>query len=128
MPPKTQSRGRPLRLRYLLLLELVGRTISERRVEPDLVVDLLDKFAHMIPQFGESRIAAGIHFFPLERLDEALAFAVLPGAGWPAHTQMRSADLESFHVFAAGILRAPIRMMDQTRLRMAARKGGFQSR
>jgi len=94
----------------------------------DFVVDLLDKFAHMFPQLEEAGIAAGINFFPLEGFDEALALAVFPRSGGPAHTQMRAAGFQPFHVFVAGILRSTVGVVHQTGLRAAAGEGRFQSR
>ena len=92
-------------------------------MQPDFVVDLLDKFPHMLPQFGEAGITAGIDFFSLERLDEALALAVFPRTGRPAHTQVRTAGFQPLDVFVACILRTTIGVMHQTGLWMTAGNG-----
>src|SRR5436190_7973893 len=96
-------------------------------MQPDFVVDLLNKFLHMLPQLGETGITAGIDLFPLECLYETLALAVFPRTSRPAHTQVRTAGFQPLNVFVAGILCTSIGVMYQTGLWMTAGNGRLQS-
>jgi hypothetical protein len=96
-------------------------------VEADFVVDLFDKFLQVLLQLVEAAVAASIDLFPLERLDEALALAVFPRPGGPAHAQMRAAGFQPLYVFVACILGTAIGVMHPTRWRLAAGDGRLQS-
>src|ERR1022692_5219084 len=71
--------------RQLSAFELGGWTITERRVQPLLVVDLLQKLADASACFGQVAILAAIDFLALQRFHERLAGRVVPGIAAARH-------------------------------------------
>ena len=63
----------------VLILEFDRAPVSERGVEPALVVDLVDEAWKRMDDVGECLVAAEIHLFGLERLHEALGLSVVIG-------------------------------------------------
>src|SRR5437588_9092940 len=71
--------------RRLQPFELGGWTITERGMQPLLVVDLLQKLADASARFGQVAILAAIDFFALQRLHERLTGRVVPGIAAARH-------------------------------------------
>src|ERR1035437_2371027 len=71
--------------RRLQTFELGGRTIAQRRMQPLLVVDLLQKLADASPGFGQVAILAAIDFLALQRFHERLTGRVVPGIAAARH-------------------------------------------
>ena len=59
-----------------ILLELGGRHIAQRRVEPLLVIDPLDEFANACLGLGQVTIFGSVNFLVLKRLHKALGFGI----------------------------------------------------
>ncbi len=59
------------------LLELYRRQIAESRVQPLLIIDRFEKMADAGSRLCHRLVFAQVHFFVLERLDEALRLRVV---------------------------------------------------
>ena len=59
-----------------ILLELGGRHIAQRRVEPLLVIDPLDEFANACLGLGQVTIFGSVNFLVLKRLHKALGLGI----------------------------------------------------
>lgn len=91
--------------------ELKGRLVSERRVQPFLVVDLCEKVIDSttgVTEVGEGR---AVDLFGLQRLHEALGLGVVEGIARSAHVDV--AIGQSLAIGDGGVLHAAIGMMDQ---------------
>lgn len=69
----------------VLILELDRAPISERGVEPALVVDLVDKLRKRMNDIRESLIAPEVDLLGLDGLHEAFGFGVVIGNATAAH-------------------------------------------
>src|SRR5258708_19662481 len=85
MPEKTHGRSLRNRLRAGGLLELLRRSVTERRIETDAIVVDVDEGRDVFAQMIQIAILAGINLLPLEGLHEALATGVVVGVRLPAH-------------------------------------------
>src|ERR1700736_2566442 len=96
MPEKTHRRRHPHRrgfVTYILVFELDWRPVSQRGMQPHLIVDLFDELRHVVVQLFQTTKGTSIEFFLLQRLDEALALAVFPGT--PGLLMLRTAPQDS---------------------------------
>src|SRR5467141_1469251 len=100
----------------MMLLKLDGRTICQRRMQSLHIVDLLDEVCNMPAQFVDSTVLPCLQFLVFQRLDKALAFAVLPGRAWPAHAQDCATGFQSINITLRSVLDALIGVVDQPRL------------
>ncbi len=65
--------------------ELKGRLVSERRVQPVLVVDLCDEVIDAAAGVADVDEGPAVDLFGLERLHEAFGLGVVEGIAGPAH-------------------------------------------
>jgi hypothetical protein len=65
--------------------ELKGRLVSERRVQPILVVDVCDEAIDAATGVADVGEGAAINLLGLERLHEAFGFGVVEGIAGSAH-------------------------------------------
>ena len=107
-------------------LELLRRTIAQRRVQPDAIVVLVDEGFDVRAQMLEIPIVVGVDLLPLERFHEALAAGVVVGVRRPTHARDHLVLAEQLHVCAGGILHAPIGMMHHARRRLSLCDGLVQ--
>src|SRR5581483_2266886 len=98
---------------WLLLLELHGRLISQGGVETMAVIDHFDELADRSPGGGEIAIGTAVDLLALQRFHEAFGHRIVPRAADPAHARLDAGLLEASDVVIAGILDAPIGVVDQ---------------
>src|SRR3989442_14389741 len=103
----------------VLSLEFDRAPVSERGVEPALVVDLVDEAWKRMDDVGECLVAAEIHLFGLERLHEALGLSVVIGDTAPPHGAAQAMVAKHLPVLFCGILRPSVRVMDAAGWRSA---------
>src|SRR5258708_1580628 len=97
-------------------LELGGRQIAESRMGPLLVVDLLQELADQSARLHQVPVFVAMYLFVLECFHERFAGCVVPGVALTRHADGDAVMLQQIGVVGAGVLRAPVRVMDQSRL------------
>src|SRR5258706_87697 len=106
----------------LVSLELGGRHVAQRGVQPFLVVDLFEELADGSASVGQVAVFVAQHLFVLERFYERLAGRVVPRIAFARHTDLDAVCFEQVRVVLAGVLRTPIGMMYQPGFGNAARE------
>ena len=69
----------------MLNLELDRAPVVERRMEPPLIVDLVDEVRKRMNDVGERLIATELDLFILQRLHKAFGFGIVVGNATTAH-------------------------------------------
>ena len=87
MSEKTHGRADESRGRLELLLELLGRLVTERRVPAAAIVVLFDERFDVPAQVIEIHIIIGVDLFSLERLHKALTTRIVVRVRWPTHAR-----------------------------------------
>ena len=77
-------------------------------------------------QLLQVAVAPGVDFLFLQRAHKAFALSVLPRPPRPTHAQHGADAFQPFYVFVAGVLRAAIRVMHQTRTGTTRGNGSIQ--
>ncbi len=111
MPEKTHGCSLRLRCQSGCLLELLGRPISQRGMQPYAIVVALDEICDVLPQVIQIAILTGIDLLSLERFQEALATSVVVGIGGPTHARNHAVPAQDADVDVRSVLHPAIRMM-----------------
>ncbi len=82
-----------------------------------------DVFQYVLLRFIASLVVLPLHLFLFQATEKAFNDRVIPTIALAAHTAFEPVGLEQSPERFAGILRASIRMMDQTGLRAATPAG-----
>ena len=77
------------------------------------IVDPFDEAADLFLGMGEIAVGPAVDFLCLERLHEALCLGVVGGTGGPAHAGLDAGGPQQSDVIAAGVLDAPIGVVDE---------------
>ena len=81
-------------------LELLRRSITQRRVQAAAIVVLVDERLDVRAQVLEIPIIVGVDLFALERLHEALTTGIVVRIRRPAHARNHLVLSQHLHVFA----------------------------
>ncbi len=90
------------------------------------VIEHDDVFQYVLLCFMASLVVLPLHLLLLQAAKEALNDRIIPTIALAAHAAFKSVSLEQPPEGFTGILRTPVRMMDQTGLRPASPDGHFQ--
>ena len=92
--------------------------VTQRRVQPLLVIDLVDETRQQSSRFGQVAVLLPIHFFVLQGFHPRLAAPIFPGARLVTHADFTAMGLQQVGVISRSILAAAIGMMHQTNWRV----------
>ena len=84
-------------------------------MKPFLVVDLVEEGADFAPRLGEIPVFVAVNLLMFQRFHEGFARRVIPRIAFARHADLDTVFFKQAGVIAAGVLRAAIRMMHQTR-------------
>ena len=73
-------------------------------------------------------VGGGVDLFGFEGLHEALGHGIVIGAAGPAHAGLDAGGFQAGDVVAAGVLNAPVGVVDQARRRTTTRLSGHLQR
>ena len=102
-------------------LEFDRRSITQCRVQPSAIVDVLDEGADHLAGVLEIAIVSAVDLLVLESLDEALRLRVVIRITDAAHARLDAVHLQQGGVLAASILHPAVGVMNQAARRRPPR-------
>ena len=112
----------------VLVLELYAAQVSERGVEPSLIVDLVDEAGKVGRDVPESFASHRVYRLHLQRLHEALGFGVVVRISAPAHRTNEAVIGQELPVELGRALGSAVGMMHATSSWPPHSDGGFERR
>src|SRR4029077_16694493 len=100
-------------------LELLWRTITERRMQALAVVDFLQELANRSPCIFRAAIFRAIDFLVFQSFDKALRLRIVVGGSDAAHADADAVLLEFCSIAQGSVMHAAIGVMHQPRFRPA---------
>jgi len=98
--------------RGMLLLELHGRQIAERRVQSAMVIKLVDKAREPRYHVFETAIVIEIDFLTFEGFHKTLGLGIVVGIATPAHRTDKTMLGQNLAIAFRGVLRPAVGMVD----------------
>src|SRR6185295_2200031 len=95
--------------------KLRGWDIADGGMKTLLVVDLVEEGADFATRLGQIPVFVAVNLLIFQRFHEGFARRVVPRFAFARHADLNTVFFEQAGVVAAGVLRAAIRMMHQTR-------------
>ncbi len=108
------------------LQELDWRLVAERGVATTPIVKHLDVIERIGNGLAARCVTSAMRPLVLQAVEEALGRRIVPAVTFPAHARDHAVLGELLLASVAGVLTAPIRVMDQARPRLPAKPGHGQ--
>ena len=93
--------------------ELDRGFVAEGGVQSASIIDVFEEGADIGSGLIDRRISFAVHFFLLEGSHEALGLGVVIRVAGAAHADQDAAPRELFAIVGAGVLHAPVGVMDE---------------
>lgn len=103
--------------------ELDRGFIAEGGMQSASIIDVFEEGADMDFGLVDRRIEFAVHFLLLQRAHEALGLGVVIRVAGAAHADQDAARLQPFAIVGAGILHAPVGVVDEAGLGVSGGQG-----
>lgn len=110
-----------------MIFELLWAQITEGRVEPPTVVDVVDEARKISDDIGEALVGHRVDGFDFHGFHEALCLGVVAGISAPAHRADQAVRIQELAIDLGGVLRSLVRMMLAAGRRLAPFNGDLES-
>jgi len=103
--------------------ELIRRSIAQGRVQPFLIIHLVDEIGNPLENIIEGAILPEVNLLSLERFHEAFSRCIIVRVALAGHADLKLVLFKLVDVILSSILYPLVRMMDHSRRRISVPDG-----